>query len=445
MNPKGKPARRPARAPSVRARRTSPCGSRSAVFNLADALGEVLGFERPADVAMSAFFRARPKMGRRDRSEVAEALFFAMRHFEELSFRMRPARPAKDTLAAARLVTAMIEGSLPEDLRPREGDFLKEALARDFTRAAPHAQAEMPEWLYEKIVAQNPDSQAYFEANKRGAPLDVRVNALKTSRSEVLEQMARLGWEAFPTPFSALGVRLFEKPSLTSTELFARGLVDVQDEGSQLVAQLVQARPGEMVCDFCAGAGGKTLAIGAQMRGKGRLYAFDVNVRRLEALAPRARRAGLSNVYAAPIRNERDLRVKRLKGKFDRVLVDAPCSGTGTFRRNPDLKFRLSPEEFDRLAALQADILESASTLVKPGGRLVYATCSVMREEDESQVSSFLERHPEFELADAVDILARQKVRLDEASASHAPFLRLSPETSATDGFFAAVLLRKAA
>ena len=211
----------------------------------------------------------------------------------------------------------------------------------------------------------------------------------------------------------------------------------MQDEGSQLLAQLVQAKRGEIVVDFCAGAGGKTLAVGAQMANKGRIYAFDIAEKRLANLKPRMTRAGLTNIHPEKIGSEHDPRVTRLAGKADRVLVDAPCSGLGTLRRNPDLKYRQSPESIAQLVRQQRSILQAASALVAPGGRLVYATCSVLPEENERQVEEFLRGNPQFSLLNAGEILAAQKIALDTGK-----YLQLDSAAHQTDGFFAAVLQR---
>ena len=221
----------------------------------------------------------------------------------------------------------------------------------------------------------------------------------------------------------------------------------MQDEGSQLLALLLDARRGEMVADFCAGAGGKTLAIGAAMRGTGRLYAFDVSAHRLEGLKPRLARSGLSNVHPVAIAHERDERIKRLAGKIDRVLVDAPCSGLGTLRRNPHLKWRQSPAAIGELAERQAAILDSSARLVKAGGRLVYATCSLLPEENEAIAEAFTAAHGDFVPLDVAELLAQLKVpqaaSLAQGGDSGGRFLRLWPHLHQTDGFFAAVWQRK--
>jgi 16S rRNA (cytosine967-C5)-methyltransferase len=226
---------------------------------------------------------------------------------------------------------------------------------------------------------------------------------------------------------------------LHKVEVFLRGDIEVQDEGSQLLALLTGAKRGEMVADFCAGAGGKTLALGAMMRNTGRLYAFDVSGHRLAALKPRLARSGLSNVYPVQIAHERDDRIKRLAGKIDRVLVDAPCSGLGTLRRNPDMKWRQSSESVQELSAKQAAILASAARLVKPGGRLVYATCSLLQAENEAIAQAFSAEHAaSFRALPAAEALRRAQVADAETLAS-GDFMRLWPHRHGTDGFFAAV------
>jgi 16S rRNA (cytosine967-C5)-methyltransferase len=254
--------------------------------------------------------------------------------------------------------------------------------------------------------------------------------------------LAEAGVVATPTPYSPWGLRVEGKPQINRSELFTGGAIEVQDEGSQLLALLTEAKRGEMVVDFCAGAGGKTLALGAMMRNTGRLYAFDVSTHRLEALKPRLARSGLSNVYPAGIAHERDERIKRLSGKIDRVLVDAPCSGLGTLRRNPDLKWRQSPQSVQELVAKQQSILASAARLVKSGGRLVYATCSLLAAENEQIAAAFSAANPDFTPLDAADVLTHQKVE-GAAELVENGYLRLWPHRHGTDAFFAAVWQRR--
>jgi 16S rRNA (cytosine967-C5)-methyltransferase len=220
--------------------------------------------------------------------------------------------------------------------------------------------------------------------------------------------------------------------------MFLAGDIEVQDEGSQLLACLLAPRRGEMVADFCAGAGGKTLALAMLMRGAGRIYAMDTSAKRLAELGPRAARAGISNVHPIALSSENDLRAKRLAGKLDRVLVDAPCSGFGTLRRNPDLKWRHDARAVGELAAKQSRILGAAARLVKPGGRLLYATCSILAEENEEVALRFSQDNPEFEALSVGDILKQQKIPLEQGEHLH-----LWPHVHGTDGFFAAVFRRR--
>jgi 16S rRNA (cytosine967-C5)-methyltransferase len=304
----------------------------------------------------------------------------------------------------------------------------------------------LPDWLAntlrEQLAAQGEDEfGALAQALLQPAPLDLRVNVLKARREEVLAALAAADISAQATPYSPWGIRVEGKPTLNKMELFTRGDVEVQDEGSQLLALLTGASRGEMVVDFCAGAGGKTLALGAMMRNTGRLYAWDTSAHRLDALKPRLARSGLSNVHPAQIAHERDERVKRLAGKVDRVLVDAPCSGLGTLRRNPDLKWRQSSAAVQELAVKQQSILASAARLVRPGGRLVYATCSLLQDENEKVAQAFTEAHrSDFTPLDSAEVLNAAKVD----GLTQAGFFRAWPHRHAMDGFFAALWTRKA-
>jgi 16S rRNA (cytosine967-C5)-methyltransferase len=301
----------------------------------------------------------------------------------------------------------------------------------------------MPAWLAQRLQAEVEGSyDALVEAFKQPAPLDVRVNALKAKRPAVLKQWQERGVAVELTPYSPLGLRLPGKPSIQRDPLYMDGTVEVQDEGSQLLALLVEPKRNEVVVDFCAGAGGKTLAMGAAMRNTGRLYAMDTSAHRLEGLQPRLQRSGLTNVVNMGLAHEADERLQRLWGKADRVLVDAPCSGLGTLRRSPDLKWRHKPKAIEQLADLQARILASAARLVKPGGRLVYATCSLLRAENEDIADAFTAAHRDFNPMPVEEPLARQGVEAPE-SLSRAGYLRLWPHLHQTDGFFAAVWQRR--
>ena len=338
-------------------------------------------------------------------------------------------------------------------------DFLKSALS-DQEKAwlemcddvAPdelmeHHRHNLPDWLVQPLKAQLGDQfWPLAESLNQPAAMDLRVNTFTDKRADVRKELALAGIPSTPTPYSPWGLRVQGKPALTKFDAFARGAIEVQDEGSQLLAMLLDAHRGEMVVDFCAGAGGKTLAIGACMRSTGRLYAFDTSAHRLDALKPRMARSKLSNVHPAAIAHERDDRVKRLAGKIDRVLVDAPCSGLGTLRRNPDLKWRQSLQSVQEMTVKQAAILQSSSRLVKSGGRLVYATCSVLPQENEAIAQAFSSANPDFVPLDARAVLEQLKVegaaQLCSGPASGGEYLRLWPHRHGTDGFFAAVWTR---
>ncbi|ULJ62049.1 RsmB/NOP family class I SAM-dependent RNA methyltransferase [Wielerella bovis] len=412
----------------------------------AQVLENMLTFQQPADAVISAYFRNHHKLGRADRHEIAETAFAALRHYQKITSALR--RPhvqaRKAALAALVLGRSFNINQLEDILNEADGEkeFLSSLKARkaEFSGSL-NTVAELPDWLITRLQVHWEDEQiqAFGRSVAQSAPLDVRVNTLKGKRDKMLVQLQNEFPKAIATPYAPHGIRFPDKPALNKHELFLNGTLEVQDEGSQLLAHLVGAKRGEMVVDFCAGAGGKTLAIGAQMANKGRIYAFDVSEKRLANLKPRMTRAGLTNIHPERIESEHDPRIARLHGKADRVLVDAPCSGLGTLRRNPDLKYRQSPETIENLLQQQQSILQAASQLVGAGGRLVYATCSVLPEENEMQIANFLENNPQFELVDCSELLSAQKIDLNTGQ-----FLILNTATHGTDGFFAAVLQRKA-
>ena len=405
-----------------------------------DALRAVLRFDHPADAVLRGFFREHRDLGQRDRGFIAELVFAVVRHLRLL-----------ETLAAERLprrlllvALATLEGRSTRQLEPvleaGDSEWLARVRATDQATLPLPIQLSLPAWVWQRLCATN--AEADVVAMARGllnpAPLDLRVNTRLATRAEVLERFAADAIDAAATPFSPIGVRLVEKPALQQHPLFLEGKVEVQDEASQLLTWLVAPRRREMVVDFCAGAGGKTLALGAAMHSEGRLYAFDTSRPRLARLAPRLKRSGLSNVHPQHIDSERDGRIKRLTGKIDRVLVDAPCSGLGTLRRNPDLKWRQSEAGLAELAAKQGAILAAAARLLKPGGRLVYATCSILPEENDAVVAAFLAAHPDFRTLHCGELLASQGIGLDTGE-----HLRVFPHSHGMDGFFAAALERQ--
>ncbi|HCX80399.1 MAG: SAM-dependent methyltransferase [Curvibacter sp. RIFCSPHIGHO2_12_FULL_63_18] len=407
----------------------------------------VLKFDHPADAIVSRFFRDNRGLGPRERATLAETAYTVLR--KKLLF---------DHLAPS--------GSGPKERRMAilgfygPGDFLRSALTdqeKNWLDQCEKVQPadlmerhrhNLPEWLVQPLKDQLGDEfWPLVEHLNLGAGLDLRVNTFKAKRADVQKELQQAGIKAVPTPYSPWGLRIAGKPALNKNEAFVRGDFEVQDEGSQLLAMLLDAKRGEMVVDFCAGAGGKTLAIGAAMRSTGRLYAFDTSAHRLDSFKPRMARSGLSNVHPAAIAHERDDRVKRLSGKMDRVLVDAPCTGMGTLRRNPDLKWRQNLQAVEEMAVKQAAILQSAARMVKSGGRLVYATCSVLPQENEAIAAAFAAANPDFVALPAGEVLAGLKVEnapsLCAGGEDGQLYLRLWPHRHATDGFFAAVWQKK--
>ena len=416
----------------------------NALLDLAsDLLRTVLRFDQPADNLVSAFFRQHRALGHRERHTLAETVYTVLRQRLVLQHLAQSGSgPLERRLAI--LAWQGNDTFLRGALGPHEQQWLAQVQQLDRTSLPEKLRHNLPDWLATALQAQlGEDFWPLVQALDQPAPLDLRVNTLKAKRDDVQQALAAAGFPAAPTPFSPWGLRLQGKPAVNKLDLFTQGAIEVQDEGSQLLALLTDAKRGEMVVDFCAGAGGKTLALGASMRNTGRLYAFDVSGHRLDALKPRLARSGLSNVYPAQIAHERDDRIKRLAGKIDRVLIDAPCSGLGTLRRNPDLKWRQSPKAVEELQAKQAAILASAARLLKPGGRLVYATCSLLRAENEAVVDAFTaERGADFVPLDAGELLQGLKVEGGDSLVS-AGHLRLWPHRHQTDGFFAAVWQRR--
>lgn len=407
------------------------------------ALSGVLPREAAADKGLSEYFRENPKLGHADRGVVAETVYAVMRHKRSLSAAAGSEYPRELALAALARIRGMNMKQLEHLLRPKEAELVQKIKAWKPEEAPPAVRNDLPDWLWDSLVAARgeEETQALARGLKQGAPLDLRVNLLKGTREEVLARLKDNAIEGEATRYSPYGIRLAAKPVLQRLKLFLEGSIEVQDEGSQLLAELMAPKRGEMVVDFCAGAGGKTLALGALMRSSGRLYALDVAAGRLAKLKPRLARSGLSNVHPVRIESENDIKVKRMAGKADRVLVDAPCSGLGTVRRNPDLKWRHEPSDIAELAVKQNAILVAAARLVKPGGRLVYATCSLLREENRAVVDAFLAAHPEFAEIDAVEVLAKRGIALESKAA---PALELLPQVHGTDGFFACVMERRA-
>jgi 16S rRNA (cytosine967-C5)-methyltransferase len=408
--------------------------------NAEEVLREILRFAAPADTTLSRYFKDHPRLGGRERGAIAECIYNVLRNksfYTDFSEAGGGATMRRLTLLGmADAVGVDSLGGLTEE----EVAWVERILQIDRKVMHKSSRSNMPKWLFDKLVEQMGEEEtlALADGMNQPAPLDLRVNAMKGTREEVAAGLAEAPIRSTPTPYSPLGLRVLQKPALQNLPLFKSGHIEVQDEGSQILSAIVGAKRGEMVVDFCAGAGGKTLALGATMRNTGRLYAFDVSEKRLAKLKPRLARSGLSNVHPVQIAHERDAKIKRLAGKIDRVLVDAPCSGLGTLRRNPDVKWRQQPSAIGELQVKQAAILDGAARLLKGGGRLVYATCSFLEDENDFIAKQFLESHPDFELVPMSKVLAEQKIDLDMGD-----YLKLLPHKHQTDGFFAAVFERK--
>jgi len=412
---------------------------------LVDALATIYTTPKPADSVLSAYFRNRRYIGSKDRAAIAESVYAALRHHARIGWWLQRVGLPEDARTSA-LCWYMLNGVRFEELdvlcsggeyapdklnSDEKSRFAKlEGRSKEHPEMPEAVRLEVPEWAEEKLRERfGKRFEAEMVALLDAAPLDLRVNTLKVDRDTAMRELRAERIEVEPTPLSPLGLRVKGRPALAMTKAFKAGMIEIQDEGSQMLAMLMDAKPGDQVVDFCAGAGGKTLAIAAQMHNKGRIIACDVLERRLERAAERFRRAGVHNIETRALTTERDPWVKRHKGKFDRVLVDAPCSGIGVWRRNPDARWRVLGPGLGELVKLQGEILNSAARLVKPGGRLVYATCSMLAEENAQRVEIFLNNNPDFILVPYGQDGGR--------------YLELTPGQHNTDGFFGAVMVRK--
>ena len=429
----------------------TPSARLSAACDLSDAVDRD---PRPADAVVSAWLRGRRDLDDADRGVVLDLLDQILRHRARLGWWLDRLGHA-DTPRARLLVWLSLGEGLAPDRIARLFAGVKDAPAaltqaeaalltgvQGASLADPampqDLRLECPDWAAGPLRARFGDSFAAEMAALLTPPSrDLRVNTLRATRAGMLDRLRALGLSATPTRLAPDGIRLRDRVSLARLDPLRTAEVEIQDEGSQLVALLVDARPGERVADFCAGAGGKTLAMATRMANRGHVAACDVSEGRLKRCAERVRKAGLHNVQTQVLTGETDRWIKRRKGTFDRVLVDAPCSGTGTWRRNPDARWRAPQGNgLADLVALQARILASAARLVKPGGRLVYATCSLLPAENEDQVAAFLAAHPAFLRVPIADVAP------DLADIATGDDLSLTPARHGTDGFYAAVLTR---
>jgi 16S rRNA (cytosine967-C5)-methyltransferase len=406
--------------------------------------------KRPADAVANDFFRSRRYIGSGDRRAVSERVWTVLRTRRRLGWWLGETRQSARLLVAASLllegwakagVAQAFSGGqfAPLPLSGAENGVLSRIAGHTLNHPtmADAVRLEVPDWLLASLAARfGADLAAEMAALAEPAPLDMRVNLLKCDREQARMALAAEGWEAEPMKLSPWGLRIDGRRPVTSGPAFQSGLVEIQDEGSQLVAAMVAAAPGMRVVDWCAGAGGKTLALAGMMQNRGQIVACDVSAPRLDGAVRRLRRAGVHNVERHLV-EAGDKWLKRRAGTFDRVLVDAPCTGTGTWRRNPDARLRLKPADLAELLPKQASILDTAQSLVRTGGRLVYATCSLLEEENEAQVTGFLLRHPAFRI-----VPLAQAWPLDAPPPNSGDFLSLTPARHGTDGFFTAVLER---
>lgn len=401
-------------------------------------------WQQPADAVLAQWMKNQPSLGGRDRAELSDAVFALVRQwrlFEQLtadSGELQSRRMALLALVELHGLEAVSQGLEAEELQ-----WLQHAYAAN-KDSLPFAQRfSLPDWLAEELQKQD-NPEALAAALNVEASIDIRVNPLRADRKKMLkalQQDERAAFKPEAMTYSPWGIRLEGRPTLRHWPEFDKGELEVQDEGSQILAALLAPRRNEIIIDFCAGAGGKSLLLGALMRGTGKLYAMDVSAARLERAKPRYARCGIDNVNSIAIPENDDARLQRFYGKAQRVLVDAPCSGLGTLRRNPDLKWRLRPEEITQYVELQQVILQRAAKCVAPGGRLVYATCSVLPQENEQQIQAFLQACPDFQVVPVNEVL---KARIPNLL-MQGDYLSLRPDLHGTDGFFAAVLVRTAA
>jgi 16S rRNA (cytosine967-C5)-methyltransferase len=409
---------------------------------------------RPAADAMKDWGLAHRFAGSKDRAAIATLVYDVLRRRASARWIMKAETPRAETIGALFLARGMsakeIEGQFSgEGHAPAQlGDAEREALsAADLANAPDWVRGDFPEWLAPQF--QRAFGEAAAEEGRAlaaRAPLDLRVNALKATRQQALAELAHLGASA--CLYAPLGLRIEQgpdgrAPALAAEPAYVRGLVEIQDEGSQIAARIARAAPGEQVLDLCAGGGGKSLAMAGDIKNRGQIYATDTDGRRLTPIFARLERAGVRNVQVRAPRGPNHDPIGDLAGLCDLVLVDAPCTGVGTWRRNPDAKWRIRPGALEQRIKAQNEVLSRAANFVKPGGRLVYVTCSLLVEEDEDRVAEFIAAHPHFTPEPVEESLGKANLAgLAGAASPHGPGLRLSPARHGADGFYALVLSR---
>jgi len=414
-----------------------------------EVLDDMATRHRPASLALADWGRAHRFAGSGDRAAIGNIVYDVMRKRASLAWRMGAETSRALVIAWAADEHGIDAGEIaalcahqhgPGELT---GDELK-SLEQPLQEMPAHVAANVPEWLWPSFV-ETFGGQALEQAAAlaQRAPVDLRANTLKTTRDKLLAQLAKFDAKAGPLAPDCIRIEvpdgLKRTPNLEAEPAFQRGLFEIQDAASQAAALLVDAQPGMQVADICAGGGGKTLALAAHMHNKGQLYAWDADRNRLKPIFVRINRAGVRNVQVIPA--DEPEKLEALAGRFDRVLVDAPCSGSGSWRRKPDAKWRLTPESLANRQDDQRAVLDRAAQLVKPGGRVVYVTCSVLPQENTRQIEAFLARHPQFRLVPFADAWRAASVsEPPESAAGQADTLLLTPASHGSDGFFVAVL-----
>jgi 16S rRNA (cytosine967-C5)-methyltransferase len=417
-----------------------------------EVLTDIDARRRPALDAMKDWGLAHRFAGSGDRAAISALVYDTLRKKSSSAWIMGESSPRAEVLGALRqmhnldagAIAALFsgEGHAPAKLTEAEREHFA---AADLSGAPAHVVGDFPEWLGSELEASFGASAAdEGRALAERAPVDMRANLLKVTRDKALAALAYLGSQ--PTPFSPVGLRIAMRPDgrappLASDPAYVKGLIEVQDEGSQLAALLTEAKPGMQVLDLCAGAGGKTLALAAAMENQGQIYAADSDARRLAPIFARLARSGARNVQVRAPKGQADV-LADLKGRCDVVLIDAPCTGSGAWRRNPDAKWRIRPGALEQRIKNQDETLESALRFVKRGGRVVYVTCSVLRAENEDRIADFMRRHDDLL---PIDAATQARSAGLPALANHAstlgPGFRLSPRTTGTDGFYVATLI----
>ncbi|WP_417517898.1 RsmB/NOP family class I SAM-dependent RNA methyltransferase [Minwuia sp.] len=415
-----------------------------------EVLDAIDGEGRPADLIVRDYFKSRRYAGSKDRRAVGELVFGVLRRRGELDWRLASAGLEAFNRLRVLLFARMNDVATsfggphdPEQPSSEEQEKLTQSAGLDLDTAPPSARLNFPAWLEPQLADSfGPDWQARAGAALAGrAATDLRVNRLKQDRDSVLDHLCADGIEAEPFWLAPDAIRLQKPVRLEDHPLYRSGVIEIQDAGSQFVGHLLGARAGETVADICAGAGGKTLLIAAGMQNDGRLIASDVDPKRLSRLEARAARAGATCVETHHVAADAPWPAEWI-GRMDRVLIDAPCSGTGTWRRQPDQRWKFTQERLTELCGIQSAVLDRACELVRPGGRLLYVTCSFLRAENETAVTEFLERTPQFHPVSREELARDVSIPAAFAEPGIHPWFSLSPHDHGVDSFFAAVLTR---